>query len=365
MEKVRLALKENSYDIIIGSKILSKLGCVLKSLNIGQDAIIVTNPVIYKHYGKTVLLSLKKHGFTSKVFSIPSGEKSKSAKVAFDLMGKIANYDVLKKPFIIALGGGVVGDLAGYLAASYKRGIPYVQVPTTLLAQLDSAIGGKVAIDLPVGKNLIGAFYQPKVVFSDVSTLSTLSKRQMLNGLSEAIKYGIIYDKNLFYYIEKNYKKLIGVNSKALTEVVLNCSKIKAKVVSSDEKETKGLRTILNFGHTVGHAIEAGCKYDYYNHGEAVALGMRVAVNISVNLGMLKSEQELLINDLLSKVGLPQKIKNVSLGSIIQIMKHDKKFISKKNRFVLATKIGKVKVEVGIPEDVIKQAVRKFLNKNV
>ena len=182
---------------------------------------------------------LKKSGFTVKIFEVPEGEKSKSAKVAIPLMEKIARYDVMKEVFIVAFGGGVIGDLAGYVAATYKRGIPYVQVPTTLLAQIDSAIGGKVGIDLSLGKNLVGAFYQPKIVWSDGSVLSTLDQRQMRNGLAEAVKYGVIRDKRLFSYIAKHHQRLLNFHKRTLLDVVLKCSRIKAKVVMDDEKETK------------------------------------------------------------------------------------------------------------------------------
>lgn len=361
MQKVTLKLKENSYDIVVGNNTMPKLGAYLRSLNIGNDAIMITNPVVKKFHGKAVETSLKKSGFSVKVFEVPDGEKSKSAKHAFELIGKIAVYDCFKRPFIVALGGGVIGDLAGYVASTYKRGIPYVQVPTTFLAQVDSSIGGKVAIDLPVGKNLVGAFYQPKVVWSDVATLLTLDKRQVLNGFAEAVKYGIIKDKKLFDHILENKKKLIELDANVLADVVSECSRIKAEVVSKDEKETKGIRTILNFGHTVGHAVEAAGNYHGYHHGEAVALGMRAAVEISFKLGLVSQKNADLVNDVLNEIGLPQFIQKCKLLDIMRVMKHDKKFISGKNRFVLMQSVGKVKVVEGISIDVISSAVKKLM----
>lgn len=361
MKCVPVSLKENAYQIIIGSNSLLKLGAKLKSLKIGRDAIIITNPVIKRLYGKAVAEGLKAKGFTVKVLSVPDGEKSKSAQAAFKLMEAIAKYDCLKQVFVVALGGGVIGDLAGYVAAAYKRGIPYVQVPTTFLAQIDSAIGGKVAVDLPIGKNLVGAFYQPKMVWSDPAVLMTLDERQIRNGLSEALKYGIIYDKKLFHYIAENYQKLVDGNVKALLHVVMRCSQIKAEVVVEDEKETKGVRVILNFGHTVGHAIEAAGKYDCFQHGEAVALGMRIAADISHQLNLLSSIEVAQINQVLSDIGLPEKIGKIKVASILNIMRHDKKFITGKNRFVLAVQIGKVKVMEDIPLDVIKKAIKAYL----
>ena len=362
MQKVTLKLKENSYDIIVGKNSLPKIGAYLRSLKIGKDAIIITNPIVRKLHGKAVEASLKKSGFSVKVLEVPDGEKSKSVKCAFGLIEKIALYDCFKRPFIVALGGGVIGDLAGYVSAAYKRGVPYVQVPTTFLAQVDSSIGGKVAIDLPVGKNLVGAFYQPKVVWTDVSTLLTLDKRQVLNGFAEAVKYGIIKDKELFSYIVKNKNKLMDLNENVLSKVILECSRIKAEVVAADEKETKGIRTILNFGHTVGHAVEAAGKYNCYHHGEAVALGMRVAIEISCQVGLASQKNADIVDNVLDEIGLPKVIKKCKLADIMRIMKHDKKFISGKNRFVLMQRVGKVRVVEGVSVDIISSAVKKLMS---
>ncbi len=358
MKSISVPLKENAYKIVIGRGIMPQLGSRLKSLRIGADAAVITSPIIRRYHGGALAAGFKKEGFSVKFFEVPEGEQSKSAKVAFPLMERIARYDSMKGLFIVAFGGGVIGDLAGYVAASYKRGVPYVQVPTTFLAQIDSAIGGKVAIDLPIGKNLIGAFHQPRIVWSDVSVLSTLDKRQMRNGLAEAVKYGVIADKKLFVYIAGHYRQLLDLRPAALEEVVVRCSRIKAGVVTADEKETKGIRTILNFGHTVGHAVEAAGGYDRYHHGEAVALGMRVAAEISRQKGMLANAQNEKLNGLLSDIGLPEKIKGVTLANILRIMQHDKKFAKGKNRFVLAQGIGRVKVVAGVSSSVIQKAIR-------
>jgi 3-dehydroquinate synthase len=280
---------------------------------------------------------------------------------ALRLIEQIAAYDVDKKIFIIALGGGVIGDLTGFVAAIYKRGIPYIQVPTTLLAQIDSAIGGKTAIDLKYGKNLVGAFYHPKLVITDTKVLTTLSRRQIQNGLAEAVKYGVIDDASLFKYIETHYARFLKGDAKVLTHIVERCSRIKARVVSADEKETKGIRTILNFGHTVGHAVEAASRYGQYQHGEAVGLGMRVAAAISCAMGCLKDADADRLNRLITSVGLPQKIEKVKLKDILERMRHDKKFVGSQNRFVLATKIGNVKVVKGIPLDIITAAIQRYM----
>jgi len=358
MKTLKVKLKNNSYSIVVGSGILVRLGNILKELRIGSDAVIITNSFIRRLYGKKITAALTKNGFSVKIFEVPDGEKSKSSGIAFRLIEKIATYDTQKKIFIIAFGGGVIGDLAGYVAAVYKRGIPYIQVPTTLLGQIDSAIGGKVAIDLTVGKNLVGAFYQPKIVVSDVALLKTLDKRQIRNGLAEAVKYGVIKDAKLFNYIERNSRKILSIDPRAMKEIVLRCSKIKVNVVERDEKETKGIRIILNFGHTAGHAIETAAGYNRYHHGEAVALGMRVAADIACRLKLFSPKEKERLGSLLSMLGLPLRIKGVGIKRILTAMAHDKKFKSGKNRFVLPVAIGKVKVVEGVSEGIIRQAIR-------
>jgi 3-dehydroquinate synthase len=346
---------------MIGYGILSKFSGFLRGLDLGKDALIISHPSIDRLYGKTLAASLKKAGYTVKHLNVPEGEKSKSAACALRLLKAISVYDVDKKIFIIALGGGVVGDLAGFVAAIYKRGVPYIQVPTTLLAQIDSSIGGKTAIDLETGKNLVGAFYQPKLVVADTKLLKTLSGRQIRNGLAEAIKYGIIADPKLLAYIEVNHQKFLKGDSEVLNFIVRRCANIKAGIVAKDEKETKGLRTILNFGHTVGHAVEAAGRYNQYHHGEAVGLGMRVASRISVKMGLLSAVEEMRINAVITDVGLPQKIKGVRLDKVLKLMQHDKKFSAGHNRFVLARGIGRAVVVKDVPAAIIDQAIKAYL----
>ena len=359
--RVPVRLKTNGYDIIIGYGILKSFPRHIRGLDLGKDAVIISHQLVERLHGVTLAASLRKAGYTVKVLNVPEGEASKSAACALRLIERIAAYDVDKKIFIIALGGGVVGDLAGLVAAIYKRGVPYVQVPTTLLAQVDSAIGGKTAIDLQYGKNLVGAFYQPKVVLSDTRVLATLSKRQIRNGLAEAVKYGVIADAKLFAYIEKNYRKLLKGDAAVLTRVVQRSSRIKADVVACDEKETKGLRTILNFGHTVGHAVETAGHFDRYHHGESVALGMRAAAEISCAANGLKRRDAERLNALLTAIGLPEEIEKVKLSDILKRMRHDKKFVSGKNRFVLARSIGRVRVVANVPMDIIRRAIRSLM----
>jgi 3-dehydroquinate synthase len=332
----------------------------LKKLGLGDDVIVITNPLVNRLHGKALAAPLLSQGFSVKFFEVADSEKAKSAQVAFDLIGKIAAYAADKKPVIIAFGGGVVGDLSGFVAAVYKRGVPFVQVPTTLLAQVDSSIGGKVAVDLPQGKNLVGAFYQPKLVLGDTSLLLTLSVRQVCNGLAEVVKYGVIKDAKLFAFVEKNYMKLLRGDQTALSHVVLASAAIKARVVELDEKETKGIRTILNFGHTIGHAVETAGGYAKYNHGEAVALGMRAACAISCQMKLMKPLDAARVETLLSAIGLPEAIEGVPEAKILKAMQFDKKFAGKVNRFVLCEFIGKVVVKEGVKASLIRSSLPRF-----
>ncbi len=259
MNSIRVNLKERYYDIIPGKHILAQSGRLIRGLNLGRDVYIITNASIKDRYGAILEKSLTNAGFKSKFTQVLDSEKSKSLETAYSVINDLANYDKKKQICVIAFGGGVIGDLAGFIASIYKRGIPYIQIGTTLLAQVDSSIGGKTAVDLKTGKNLVGSFYQPKLVISDVSLLETLDLRQLRSGLAEVIKYGIIKDPVLFKYLENNSNVIAGdlIKTLNLEFIISRCARIKAKVVEQDEKEKKGIRTILNFGHTIGHAIEA------------------------------------------------------------------------------------------------------------
>jgi 3-dehydroquinate synthase len=359
MQTIKLNLKERSYNIIVGTNIINGLGKYLTKLNIGNDAYVITNARIKNKYGGTLEKALKKRGFSVRFKILPDTEKSKSIEMMTSVIRDTAHYDKGKRIFIVAFGGGVVGDLSGFVASIYKRGIPYIQVPTTLLAQVDSSIGGKTAVDLSEAKNLVGAFYQPKLVFSDVKFLNSLSMRQMRAGLAEVIKYSIIKDRILFSYLERQYKNILNHRQDALKFIVERCSRIKADIVSRDEREKKGLRTILNFGHTAGHAIEAASNYKAYNHGEAIALGMLVAIQLSKTLKLINEAVTQRIENLIKAVGLPTRIRDVSLNSIINAHYRDKKFIGSRNRFVLIKGIGKTKIVENIPLELIKGVLKK------
>jgi 3-dehydroquinate synthase len=364
MKIIRLNLKERSYPIYIEDGSISKCGCILKKLNIGKDAVIITNHKLKKILAGKVKKSLVKHNLSYKFYTVPDSEKAKSFQSCLNLIDKISKYDNRKQIFLIALGGGVIGDLTGFVASIYKRGTPYIQIPTTLLAQIDSAIGGKTAIDLPAAKNLVGAFHQPKTVIVDPKILKTLPKRQLTSGLSEVIKYAVIKDKALFSFLNKNHKKILSLNKSAIELIERKCITIKSKIVEEDEQEKKGIRTILNFGHTVGHALESAGGYKRYNHGEAIGLGMVCASEIAFNLKLLSRENLNKIINTIKLFRLPHKIKGINLSKIIPSLIKDKKFIRAKNRFVLPTVIGKVKVIKDIPEVVIRKAILKHILPN-
>jgi len=358
MRIIKVKLEKRSYDIIIGSGALSLLPKFVRKLNLGDSAYIITNPLVKKTCFNSLAKELKKSGLSFKVKIIPDTEKSKSIVTLSSVINDLAKFDLKKRVFIIALGGGVVGDLSGLVASIYKRGIPYIQVPTTLLAQVDSAIGGKTAVDLKEGKNLIGAFYQPRLVISDVNLLKTLALRQLRTGLAEVIKYGVIKDAALFAYLEKNCQGILQAKKDALERVVSASSRIKADIVGRDEREEKGERTILNFGHTGGHAIEAASGFNKYTHGEAVALGMLIVLEISRDLGFAGDNLRARVEKLIKKSGLPVKIRGLSVKQIIKALHRDKKFIGSRNRLVLAAGIGKVAVIKDVPLEIIETAIR-------
>lgn len=357
IESIKVKLKERSYDILIGRNILASLGDNLRRLKLGGRAVVITNTKIKGLVGKRLKASLENAGLAVSFILVPEGETSKSEKTALTLLKRLVALDTGEKIFLIAFGGGVVGDLTGFVAAVYKRGIGYVQVPTTLLAQIDSSIGGKTAIDLAAGKNLVGSFYQPRLVFSDVNLLRSLGKKEIVSGLAEAIKYGVIQDIKLFNFIEKRYGELLRGSPAALIYVVERCSRIKARIVEKDEQDKKGIRIILNFGHTVGHAVEAAFGYRRISHGEAVAFGMVCAGEIANRLGVFSDDNFKSLTVLIEKLGLPTRLRGISLARVMPALSRDKKFIGRTNRFVLPVRIGKVIVKENIPEALIRRVI--------
>ncbi|MEM0201509.1 MAG: 3-dehydroquinate synthase [Candidatus Micrarchaeaceae archaeon] len=362
MKKITVNLgSKNKYDIVIGYNNIDKIGSYVKKLNIGNSLFIITDSHVGSLYGEKVKNIFKESGFKDAyIAEFPEGEKSKVYETYLNLIEKLIKFDngLNKNIFIATLGGGVPGDIGGFIAATFKRGINYIQIPTTLLANVDSGIGGKVGIDFRNIKNLLGAFYQPKFVFVDLSLLKTLDKRELKSGFAEVIKYGVIKDYKFFVYIEKHYKDILALKSDVMEKIVEKSYKIKADVVKKDEKDTKEIRIALNYGHTLGHAVESASKF-YFKHGEAISIGMVCANDIAYKLGMLDLKEANRIENLLYKSSLPVKISHCKILDIIEFLRHDKKIISGTNRFVLPSSIGKVEVKRNIPEDLIKEVVKK------
>lgn len=359
MKTIRVLLNDRSYPIHIGTGVLSRLPDLIKTCGVGRDALLITTPRLQRLWGRTVVDQLRRACRSVSVLSVSDSEKNKSAQQALCLIEKITRLDKNKKIFLVALGGGVVGDLTGFVAAIYKRGVPYIQVPTTLLAQIDSAIGGKTAVDTSFGKNLIGAFHQPRLVVSDTRLLKTLPKRQILSGLAEGIKYGAIQDASFFAYLEKNIKKIIALEPAATRRLIETCSRIKARIVAQDEKDTRDKRIVLNFGHTFGHAVEAASGFRL-THGEAVAIGMALACELSERLGLLKPSAGERLRDLIHAAGLPTAIPSfVKTRAVRAALSHDKKFSKGKNRFVCLAGIGRVRIKEGVPPALIRNIIGK------
>lgn len=358
IKKIRVQLSLRSYDILVGENTINHLSSFIKKSKIGSAAVLVTTQTVKKIHGKKILDQLKKSGMHVLILTIPDSEKSKNANLALNLIEKITLFDKGQNIFLIALGGGVVGDLTGFVAAIYKRGVPYIQIPTTFLAQIDSSIGGKTAIDTHKGKNLIGAFYQPRLVLSDCCLLKSLPHEQIRAGLAEAVKYGAIKDLKLFSLLEENTSEIIALQPSVIIPVVIRCASIKAQIVSKDEFDKKGLRIVLNFGHTLGHAFETVSNFKI-SHGQGVALGMVYACKIANQLGLLKTRDTLRLTTLLDKIGLPTETKHLSLKAVLKTMALDKKFKDGKNRFVLLKKIGTTKIVENIPRSIIQNALTK------
>lgn len=353
---ISVPLGQRSYAIKIGKGLLAQLGQECVRLKLGVRCAIITDTNVGRKLAQPVYESLLKAGFEPILITVSAGETAKSLRSVESCFDQLATHRLERKSFIIALGGGVVGDLAGFVAATYLRGIDFIQVPTTLLAQVDSSVGGKTGVNLKAGKNLVGAFYQPKLVLCDLDTLKTLPEREFRAGLGEVIKYGIIYDAKLFAQIERNLPKILKRDERVLAAIIARCCEIKAEVVSQDEAES-GLRAILNFGHTIGHAIENSIGYGKFLHGEAIAIGQVAAAELSNKiLGLPQCDVER-IEKLFARAGLPTRIKlNVSQRQkLFAAMKLDKKVSGGEVKFVLAKQIGNVVWGQKVPQQLIEE----------
>jgi len=342
MKKLIVNLGKRSYPIVIGAP-MTEAGTLMRGLAFTRRALVVTNPTVRKLYGAELARGLKREGFAVSVSVLPDGEKYKTLDSISQIYRDALRARLDRRSPVIALGGGVIGDMAGFAAATYLRGVPFVQVPTTLLAMVDSSVGGKTGVDLAAGKNLVGAFYQPRLVLMDIKTLAALPERQLHNGMAEIIKYGVIKDRDFFAYLEKRLSGKTRLAGREYEEIIVRCCRIKAAVVRDDEREEKGVREILNFGHTFGHAIETITGFRKYNHGEAVAIGMNMAGQLARELGMFRETERL--ESLLRMAGLPVKFAGRRLvRRLIVAMLADKKAREGKLRFVLPVAIGEVVV---------------------
>jgi 3-dehydroquinate synthase len=362
MRTVAVKLGSRSYQVQICTTILDEIGERARAA-LGERtkcAVLVSNETIDAIYGARVLRSLMRADFKIHRFSIGDGERFKSLRTAESLFTFLIERRVERSDVVLALGGGVVGDLAGFVAATYLRGIRLIQVPTTLLAQIDSSVGGKTGVNHRLGKNLIGAFHQPSLVVIDPDVLWTLPARQMQSGLYEAIKYGVISDRHLFNRVGRNMKRLKNFDPGELEHLIARCCEIKASVVRTDERES-GLRKTLNFGHTVGHALEAVTAYRRFLHGEAVGLGMRAASRIAERLGLLPTTDREIIETVIAGVGPLPSAKTLDLDGIISAMHRDKKIEAGRTSFVLPVEIGRVVIRSDVSPRVVKSALKDAL----
>ena len=341
MKIVKVDLKELSYKVIIKQNGLDELPEFLKQLKrLPKKGVIVTNKKVFSFY-KDIISNLQEHGFNMYVIYVPDGEQAKSLQWAEKIYHKLLKWKLNRESFLIALGGGVVGDLTGFVAATFLRGIPFIQIPTSLLAQVDSSVGGKVAVNLDEGKNLVGCFYQPKLVLIDPMVLKTLPKKEFKDGMAEVIKYGLIQDSEFFRFLLKNSKKIDELHLDTIEKVIYYSVKNKASVVSQDEKE-KGLRAILNFGHTFGHAIEKTWSFKKFSHGQAVSIGMYMACLLSLEKGLLTLNEWEQIKPVFDLFNLPTTLKTDKGRVIFNNLFFDKKMTDRGLNYILIKKTGKV-----------------------
>jgi len=359
---IRVNLPQESYDIAIASQGLDQLGQLIANLNLGKKVLLVSNPAIFRQYGERAIASLQSAGFEVNSCTIPAGERYKTLTSIQKLYDAALENRLERSSTMVALGGGVIGDMTGFAAATWLRGVNFVQVPTTLLAMVDAAIGGKTGVNHPQGKNLIGAFHQPRLVLIDPQVLNTLPVREFRAGMAEVIKYGIIWDAQLFAQMEQSDRldQLGYLDTDLLAEILSRSCQAKADVVSKDEKEA-GLRAILNYGHTIGHAVESLTGYRVVNHGEAVAIGMVAAGQLAVNLQLWEQAAQERQLALIQKAGLPKQLPaGVDIEAIIDCLQTDKKVKAGRVRFVLPTQIGAVTVTDQVPSEQIRQVLQQM-----
>jgi 3-dehydroquinate synthase len=353
---ISVQLGSQAYSIVVERGALQRAGSLLRDLRVGRRAALVTSPDILRIYGKPVADHLREAGLEVTVVEIPDGEAAKQLAVAERCWSALLEAGLDRTSTVLALGGGAVGDLAGFVAATFMRGVNFVQLPTTVLAQVDASIGGKTAIDHPKAKNLIGAFYQPRLVVTDTLTIGTLSEREFRSGLAEVVKHGIVLDADYFALLEREVARVLARDPEILEEVIGGSCRLKASVVERDERESD-LRAVLNYGHTVGHALEASTGYGRWTHGEAVALGMVAEARLAQRLGLASEETTNRQRRLLEAVGLPTRAGGIDVEAVLSAMTRDKKSRDGQVPFVLAPEIGAFKVIYGIGRDDVRAVV--------
>lgn len=354
---VKVPLGNRSYPIYIGSDLLKNIGSFCVKHKISRTIVLITDENVSRYYLSGVVKSLEQKKFKVHTIVLPPGEKQKSIQSAEKIYTKLLEWNIERSSTIVALGGGVVGDLAGFIAATYQRGIEFIQIPTTLLAQVDSSVGGKVGINHPLAKNMIGAFYHPKFVLADTNVLQTLPKRELICGMGEVVKYGVILDEKFFSFIEKNFSKALSGNKKILSHIIRRSCELKAYVVSRDEKE-QNLRAILNFGHTIGHALERAGKFSSLKHGEAVLYGMIAETAIAFVSGMISIADKERLERLIQQVPIPS-LSSLRLHKtdLLETMKKDKKVKDSSIRMTLPFTIGKISLPMNVDEKLIVRAI--------
>lgn len=363
MKIVSLNLADRGYRITIENGLLRKVGSLLHPWRSSSRLVVVSSRPILDLHGEALQRSLSEAELPHEVLEIPDGERFKTLSTLESIYKKLAGLGVNRRTPVVALGGGVVGDVAGFAAASYLRGLPFIQVPTTLVAQIDSAIGGKTGVNLSKGKNLVGAFYQPRAVFVDPELLLTLPRRELDSGLFEAVKYGVIADRNLYDQVVRQHASYPGGDKAGLARMIVRCVEIKAGVVSGDERESQA-RMVLNFGHTLGHAIEAATRYRRFTHGQAIGHGMILATRIALQLDKIDpTEAETIQSDLTRLSPLPP-LGKLTWESIHHHMRSDKKFTDHRLRFVLPRRIGAVEIVGDTPPGVVEAVVRDYLRQS-
>lgn len=357
MERINVKLGDRSYPISIGAELFNNPALFSSAIRTGQRVVVVSNETVAPLYADQVIATIRSLQCEVALLTLPDGEQYKTLDTFNQIMTFLLQGNYGRDVVIVALGGGVIGDVVGFAAASYQRGVDFIQVPTTLLSQVDSSVGGKTAVNHPLGKNMIGAFYQPKAVVIDNHCLKTLPEREFAAGMAEVIKYGIIADYDFFVWLEQNIEQLQALDNDALCYAIGRCCQIKADVVAADEKES-GVRALLNLGHTFGHAIEAEMGYGNWLHGEAVSAGTVQAAQTACFLGLLPQEDVQRITRLLERADLPvEGPESMDFDSYIKHMMRDKKVLSGQLRLVLPTAIGSAEVVADVPHDILRRVI--------